>query len=737
MKKTLLIVFAILFVATLVFADTQVKVATRSAFHKDRGTRIDIPVWQDTFEDGNIGWTLSPTGATNLWHIAEVTDAPSPIHAMINQNASGSYNPSMNNYLVSPIITLPESGVIKADFQMKGSFTDPNTFPNVDYWGWQITPNNGANWYYMSNPYGSATGFNYVFSDAPTEWQFVTEGYSGLDGLISDYAGLNVKFRILFHSDADTPVGPGVEIDDFTIYNSIYLAPPTNLTATIANPNVNLNWTAAATGVSPEYITSTNENWSSFVSDSDAYAMKITNPGATALQLHGVNFMLYRTESTPIDASPTIHVYADDAGLPGEELLSVSGITDIPNMDWKRVDITSHNIMIPASGSIFIGVSDVAAGDDTQGLLCDSTSTVPNSYALTEGSWDTLTNTYDGLSNCALSGTIWNIDPSAPVLTNYKVYRSIQPDANFEIIDTVDPAMETYTDANPVVGQMNYYRVTAVYGDYESDPSNTVTVNLIELLYTEFLNDDGDSNLGYAIGTSNSIAVKFVTNPPANHGTEIHYAKVFLATVGTGQLIVRVWNNDGANGLPGTQLLQFATPASNLVAGWNMVALPTSNIITDTDGIFYVGVLGFAGASQVGEDTDTNGSSWKRTGTTGSWTLVTDGNYMIRALVSFAVANDDQAGTVPIMSLANYPNPFNPSTSISFSIPKAGHADLKIYNVRGQLVRTLVHANLSVGSHTIVWDGTDEMGNGVVSGVYFAKLDANGKKLTQKMVLLK
>ncbi|HNX01993.1 MAG TPA: hypothetical protein PKK33_11540, partial [Candidatus Cloacimonadota bacterium] len=549
MKKTLLVVFAVLFITSLVFADSQVKAATKSAFEHAKGTRIDIPVWQDTFEDGNIGWTFSPNSTSNMWHIATEASAPSPTNAMICQNDAGSYNASMSNYLISPVIPLPASGVIKADFMMKGDFTDnsPLTGPltNLDYWGWEITPNNGANWYKMSNPYGDPNGSNYVYIDAPTDWTWITESYSSLSGNISDYAGLNVKFRILFRSDSDTPIGPGIMIDNFTVFNSIYLAPPTELTSTIAAPNVNLSWTAAATGVSPEDFTYTNEAWVSYVSDADAYAMKITNIATSARQLHGVNFMLYRQNSAAIEATPTVYVYSDNGGFPGDELASVSNITDIPNMDWKRVDITSHNIMIPANGSVFIGVAGIAAGDDTQGLLCDSTSTTANSYAMTEGTWDTLSNTYDGLSNCALSATFWNVDPNAPVLTNYKVYRSLQPDTDFALIENVDPSLTTYTDTNPVIGQMNYYKVTAVYGDYESDASNTVTVNLIELLYTEFLNDDGTSNQPYTIGTSNSIAVKFTTNPPANQAAELHYVKVYVTTVGTGQLITRVWDNDG------------------------------------------------------------------------------------------------------------------------------------------------------------------------------------------------
>jgi hypothetical protein len=89
---------------------------------------------------------------------------------MICQNDAGSYNINMMNYLVSPPIQLPESGDIRADFMIMGNFTDPNTFPEVDYWGWEMSVNNGITWHYMSNPYDDPNGNNYVYMFAPPAW---------------------------------------------------------------------------------------------------------------------------------------------------------------------------------------------------------------------------------------------------------------------------------------------------------------------------------------------------------------------------------------------------------------------------------------------------------------------------------------------------------------------------------------------------------------------------------------
>jgi len=85
----------------------------------------------------------------------------------------------------------------------------------------------------------------------------------------------------------------------------------------------------------------------------------------------------------------------------------------------------------------------------------------------------------------------------------------------------------------------------------------------------------------------------------------------------------------------------------------------------------------------------------------------------------------------------NFPNPFNPSTTIRFSLPQGGPVSLKIYNIRGQLVRTLVDGFTEAGRHQAVWNGTDEAGTKVASGVYFCRFSANGFVEVKKMALVR
>jgi flagellar hook assembly protein FlgD len=95
------------------------------------------------------------------------------------------------------------------------------------------------------------------------------------------------------------------------------------------------------------------------------------------------------------------------------------------------------------------------------------------------------------------------------------------------------------------------------------------------------------------------------------------------------------------------------------------------------------------------------------------------------------------AGPERRLGLRAYPNPFNPTTSIVFSIPRPGFAKLQIYDVTGRLVETLVNEPRSMGEHKVTWDSRDEKGSVVASGVYFVRLAFDRTVQTQTIVMLK
>jgi hypothetical protein len=135
-------------------------------------------------------------------------------------------------------------------------------------------------------------------------------------------------------------------------------------------------------------------------------------------------------------------------------------------------------------------------------------------------------------------------------------------------------------------------------------------------------------------------------------------------------------------------------------------------------------------------DDDTYGSSVQAIG------QATGGAMKYMALdvvfVDAPVDNEDNDVAPNIAMLTqNYPNPFNPTTQINYNVVKTGDVTLNVYNVKGQLVKTLVNAKQNVGMHNVVWNGDDNRGNTVSSGLYFYKVENAGRSEMKKMVLMK
>jgi flagellar hook assembly protein FlgD len=85
----------------------------------------------------------------------------------------------------------------------------------------------------------------------------------------------------------------------------------------------------------------------------------------------------------------------------------------------------------------------------------------------------------------------------------------------------------------------------------------------------------------------------------------------------------------------------------------------------------------------------------------------------------------------------NHPNPFNPETEIGFQLPEAGQVVLKIYNTRGQEILTLADKQYEAGFHTLRWDGNDNYGDPVTSGIYLYRIRAGKFSQVKKMSLLR
>lgn len=109
----------------------------------------------------------------------------------------------------------------------------------------------------------------------------------------------------------------------------------------------------------------------------------------------------------------------------------------------------------------------------------------------------------------------------------------------------------------------------------------------------------------------------------------------------------------------------------------------------------------------------------------------------VRPIVTGVEEDVTLAAPVELALGTNYPNPFDPETKIRFALPHAGRVELAVYDISGRRVATLVSDELEAGRHEVGWQGRDADGRRVASGVYFSRLEADGRVLTRKMLLLR
>ncbi|MBN2461632.1 MAG: T9SS type A sorting domain-containing protein [Candidatus Cloacimonetes bacterium] len=252
----------------------------------------------------------------------------------------------------------------------------------------------------------------------------------------------------------------------------------------------------------------------------------------------------------------------------------------------------------------------------------------------------------------------WEQPGSARELMAYNVYR------NGEFYDQIGlPFLETsYYDENLDNGEYNYY-VTALYDEGESDPSNDVNVEIIlpaPLNLVVTLNDPNPN-----------IVLQW--DPPYQSRT-----------------------CDGYNIYRNEELLTFTTMT------WYIdIGVPSGSYD------YYV--------TAVYGDYESGPSNIVTVEHTG---------------------NDDNLLPESTQLLGNYPNPFNPETKIAFNLEKESRVTLEIFNIKGELVRTLISIRLNAGYHELVWNGKDDKGAGQPSGIYYCRFSADNYQKMQKMTLL-
>ncbi len=182
--------------------------------------------------------------------------------------------------------------------------------------------------------------------------------------------------------------------------------------------------------------------------------------------------------------------------------------------------------------------------------------------------------------------------------------------------------------------------------------------------------------------------------------------------------------------------------------GWNTIDISSSSVNnpTTSGSDFWVGAK-YDGTNEplIGIDTVTNGRGWEYNPNNSTWTQLDNENppfhatLYIRAEITTLTGTEEINTSVPkyFSLMQNYPNPFNPSTIIEYNLPKAENVKVIVYDILGREVASLVDAYQNAGEYKIQWNGRNDFGSTVASGIYLYSFEAGSFKSVKKMIFLK
>jgi len=279
-------------------------------------------------------------------------------------------------------------------------------------------------------------------------------------------------------------------------------------------------------------------------------------------------------------------------------------------------------------------------------------------------------------------------------------------------------------------GSAEYNAVADGFTAVGIGPNSGATYNLT-------YDDNSPSTSVYEDLANWELAVRF-TPPVAN--VKITNVKIYISdwsNTGTGQFTLKMYQN-AVNNLPGTTQLVTPYPYSPSVIGWHSFDLTG----VTTPGDFYVSAR-YDGINKpwIGADLppgnqkayEFNGSTWAKLLSPNDYTL------FMRATVTSTTSVTEIDTKVPerFELTQNYPNPFNPSTAIRYSLPTAQNLLLAVYDLTGKKIADLVDNYQNSGTYEVTWNGMNNSGEPVSSGVYFYRLQTQNFNETKKLLLMK
>ena len=278
--------------------------------------------------------------------------------------------------------------------------------------------------------------------------------------------------------------------------------------------------------------------------------------------------------------------------------------------------------------------------------------------------------------------------------------------------------------------------------EYQTVGSAFDDVGITSLGYVaNLIYDDGNPGTGVYESSANSrLAVKFT---PLTELATVQNIQVYISgdanSSGIGHFTLEMFEADAITGLPARVIL---TPYSYTPSATGWQSFNVSGGAKTRE--FFVSVL-YDGTNRptIGADLPPgNGRSYEFSPNTNTWSLLgspNDYTIFMRASITSLTSVSEIDSRIPekFEVTQNYPNPFNPSTSIRYSIPTAENVEIIVYDVNGKKISELANNYLNPGTYSITWNGKNDSGINVASGIYYCKIKAGSYTKTNKMILLK
>lgn len=324
---------------------------------------------------------------------------------------------------------------------------------------------------------------------------------------------------------------------------------------------------------------------------------------------------------------------------------------------------------------------------------------------------------------------------------SYQIWRTTPGDQYIHLIDEVEDSV--YFDKDVDYFQEYYYTLkTSIKYEGTSDYVDPMLgTEIIPTTIKEFAYDDSQADTVIVAARNKLVYVKFT---PQYYPVDIKGLNLFLVKDGSGTAgQFTIWDDDGENGMPGTSLRKFNK--SGMPEGWYKIIFDDSTAIDS--GSFWISYKRYGTGRMLGADTTGEITGRTYLDTDSGLIQIMDRDAMVHVFYDTVRVIPPQ-GITDLKNMvadhyvlgSNYPNPFNPTTSIPFVVPAAQagrHVTLNVFNILGQKVITLFDGKATAGFHSVNWNGLNAKGNAVSSGIYIYQLQGKNVTLTNRMLLLK